>query len=235
MKKIMIALMSVVTLFVGTTTARADKPEFAYSIGADVVSEYIFRGTRCGGLAIQPAAEVSYAGVAFGAWGSVGANDHTFTGLVPELDLYLSYSIAGFSVSATHYYYFGNTHFFGDDTQTEVMLSYTVSDEIPIYLSWYTMIGGGETIGVDDGKFASTYIELGYSHSLPHDLSLSYAIGVNPWTDVYGDGFRVPNLSVRLDHEFALGDACTMTTFIQPVYNITGNSFMCALGCGVSL
>lgn len=232
MKKLLVFSL---LIMLSTVAVRAEKPMLEYSFGTDVVSSYVFRGsTLSTGPSIQPAAEISYAGLAFGTWANAGVFDSGCN----ELDLYLNYSIGGFSVGATHYYYFdgvyndGKASFFGDGTQTEVMLSYTISEELPLSLSWYTMVGGGETIGEDDGTTASTYIELGYSYSLPHDLNLSYVVGVNPWTDEYGTGFRVPNISARLDYEITLNDACSMNAFLQPVYNTVTDDFNCVLGCG---
>ena len=233
-KRYLTTICAAIALF-STSIVCAEDSKFEYSIGTDVVSSYVFRGsTLSTGPSIQPAAEVTYGDFAFGAWGNAGVSDSK----VNELDLYLNYSIAGFSIGATHFYYFdgvyndGKASFFGDGTQTEVMLSYTISEELPLSLSWYTMVGGGETIGENDGTTASTYIELGYSHSLPHDLNLSYVVGVNPWTDEYGTGFRVPNISARLDYEITLNDACSMNAFLQPVYNTITDDFNCVLGCG---
>ncbi len=234
MKKVFIYSLLVV---LSTVAVRAEKPAFEYSFGTDVVSSYVFRGTTLSvGPSIQPAAEISYAGLTFGTWANAGVFDSGAN----ELDLFLNYSIGGFSIGATHFYYFDGVagddkaSFFGDGTQTEVMLSYTISDEIPLSVSWYTMVGGSEKGYLTDldKRAFSSYIELGYSHSLPYNLSLSYTVGMSPWTGCWGEGFTVPNLSTRLDYELALGDVCTMNAFLQPVYNTVTDKFNCVLGCG---
>ncbi len=235
MKKVYLSIFCAALALFSTSTVRAEG--VGYSIGTDVVSSYVFRGTTLGmGPAIQPGAELTYGGFALGAWGSTGIFDSSCN----ELDLYLNYSIGGFSVGATHYYYFDGVagddkaSFFGEGTQTEVMLSYTISDELPLSISWYTMVGGCEKglLADPEKRPFSSYLELGYSHSLTSGLSLSYTAGMSPWTGVWGEGFTVPNLSVRADYELALGDACTMNAFLQPVYNTISDDFMCVLGCG---
>ena len=66
-RMIAIALLSAAMPF----TAKAqDKVEA--SVGADFVSNYIWRGTDCGGVSIQPSMGVSYKGLSLTAWGSVG-------------------------------------------------------------------------------------------------------------------------------------------------------------------
>lgn len=41
------------------------------SVGADLVSGYIWRGQDLGGVSIQPSLGISYKGLSLGAWGSV--------------------------------------------------------------------------------------------------------------------------------------------------------------------
>ena len=231
MKKSFIKIISVMAVLLGTSTVHAEGTEFAYSLGTDVVSSYVFRGTNCSlGPAIQPGVEFEYGSFAFGTWASADVDG---VSAASELDLYLTYSVGGFSVGVTHYYYFGDTEFFGSATQTEAMVSYTFSDDVPLSLSWHTMIGGSEVGIVEaDKRPFSTYIELAYSQSLPCDLGVTYTVGMSPWSGVYGEDFTVPNLSIRLDHELSLGEHCTMGTFLQPVYNTYTSNFACVLGCG---
>ncbi len=237
MKKLLVVVSSLL-MMLSANQVCAEESDFGYSFGADIVSSYVYRGSTCSdGMAIQPGAEVSFKGLAFGVWASSDMDGETTTGVPSEADIYLSYSIGGLSVGVTHFYYFNDTEFFGDLTQTEAMLSYTISDELPLSLSWYTMVGGSDKYieDAEEKRAFSSYVELGYSHSLPHDVSISYAVGVSPWKSVYS-GFTedviVPNVSVRLDYELALGDVCTMGTFLQPTYNTFNSSFSCVLGCG---
>ena len=71
------------------------RAEIETTVGADLVSEYIWRGAKCGDAAIQPTLCVSMAGIDLSFWGSVGVANTLDT---RELDITLSYSIAGASV-----------------------------------------------------------------------------------------------------------------------------------------
>ena len=73
-----------------------------YSIGSDIVSRYVWRGSDyCNSPAIQPAAEISYKNFAFGVWGSYTlANSE-----IQEADLYLSYSFWKIKMICYDYFY----------------------------------------------------------------------------------------------------------------------------------
>lgn len=239
MKKQLIVLL--VVLISATTVANAEKPSFRYSVGAELTSAYLWRGFYYGGLSFQPTAEVSYAGIALGAWASLGASDWNFdsdTYFYPELDVSLSYSIGGFTAMLTHYHFFDSPFFDfangnspegeGNTNQTEAMLSYTISEAIPFTISWNTTLFGsdGYYVNGDATKLKraySTYIELSYDFSLPREISLKTIAGFSPWRGMYtyyeGD-FAFNNLSVRLEREFALGEVGTLSAFAQPVFNL---------------
>lgn len=64
---IAITLLSVAMPF----TAKAQDKVKA-SVGADIVSGYIWRGQDVGGVSLQPNASIAYKGLSLEAWGSVG-------------------------------------------------------------------------------------------------------------------------------------------------------------------
>ena len=59
------------------------------TVSADVVSDYIWRGTNCGNAAFQPTRGISYKGLSLTGWGSVGivnsgdTKEFDLTGLMP--------------------------------------------------------------------------------------------------------------------------------------------------------
>ena len=61
--------------------------EVETTVAADVVSEYVWRGAKCGDAAIQPTLGVSVAGFDLSLWGSVGVANFLDT---KELDITLS-------------------------------------------------------------------------------------------------------------------------------------------------
>ena len=192
------------------------------------------------------------------------AKDNYFN---PELDATLTYSIAGFKVGVTHYHYFDRSWFDmknvpsedlqpdengeaasgGDEgNQLEVFAQYTISEDIPLTISWYTVVAGADGFLNDEMKVKrafSTYIDLSYEFSLPAELSLTASVGITPWRSMYTGyekTFVCNNLSARLEREWQLGEVATFTAFAQPMFNFTrvkdfsyGNNFMWAIGCGI--
>ena len=74
------------------------------SFGADVVSNYVWRGQDLGNAAVQPSLSVTYKGLSLGVWGSYGLVDSDDT---KELDFTASYSSGGFTVAVTDYWFSG--------------------------------------------------------------------------------------------------------------------------------
>ena len=70
------------------------------SIGAEVVSSYVYRGIYQAGASIQPKFSLSYKGLIFEAWGSTGfvKND------LKEVDLVLGYQYKGLKIILTDYF-----------------------------------------------------------------------------------------------------------------------------------
>lgn len=69
------------------------------SVGADLVSRYVWRGQDLGGVSVQPTIELGWNGLSLSAWGSVGFTRED----TEEIDLTLGYERGGFSVSVTDY------------------------------------------------------------------------------------------------------------------------------------
>lgn len=81
--------------------AQEEEAESKFTAGADVYTNYIWRGTKFGtGPAIQPSVKFSTGGLTLGVWGSFDANGYM------EVDPYLSFSFPfGLSLGVTDYYY----------------------------------------------------------------------------------------------------------------------------------
>ena len=97
------------------------KVGFTYGVGADLVSNYIWRGLYVGGMSIQADANVGYGGLFLDMWWNIGACDWTFKGngyntpararvkgFNPEVDMTLGFSRWGLTVMFMHMYYFDN-------------------------------------------------------------------------------------------------------------------------------
>ena len=233
-------------------SSRIQAIDFAYDAGAEVVSAYLWRGQYNGGLSFQPDLAIGFdaehSSLRFGAWGSVGASDWKFvkgkaidadgsdpnTRFIPEVDIYLNANIWGVTVGFTHYYYFGGLPFLNwknpveGGGQTEVTLGYDFNTlcEVPLSLSWNTMVLGADHLEKEDGTLKrafSTYIEAKYDLALPFDMTLSLALGISPWAStLYGnDGFAVNNIAARFEKAWEF-DACELDLFAAGSLNTYG-------------
>jgi len=118
MKKVKVFAIVFIAL-VATTSVKAQE----FSVNADIVSSYVWRGVQYSGASIQPTLQFSTGGFSIGSWGSAG-----FDGFL-EMDLYAKYAFDfGLTVGLTDYYYPG-TDYFDNSTATgahgyEVNLGY---------------------------------------------------------------------------------------------------------------
>ena len=190
------------------------------ALGADFVSGYIWRGQKCGGASVQPSASLSYKGLSFGAWGSVGLTDPEDS---KELDLTLSYITGKLSFGLTDYYISGDDsrYFLYDSGRTihtfEAMVGY---DFGLASISWYTNFAGNDGINKSGDRAYSSYFEANVPFKLA-GVDWTATAGVVPWaTTTYGTtGFAVTNLSLRADKDIRITDTFSIPVFGQLVGN----------------
>jgi hypothetical protein len=119
MKKLRLLFTVVVAFFVITLNqvmAQENEADSAsgskFQVGADVYSNYVWRGTKFGtGPAFQPSVKFVTGGLTLGVWGSFDASGYA------EADPYVSYAFPfGLSLGLTDYYYPGLPVFEVSDT-----------------------------------------------------------------------------------------------------------------------
>ena len=171
------------------------------SVSADVVSRYVWRGQALGDAAVQPSASLSYKGLSLSAWGSYGFFNTEDT---KEFDLTLSYTVGGFNVGVTDYwfsYYGADNKYFeyrAHDT-SHVWEANVGYDFGPLAIQWYTNIAGADGINKSGKRAYSSYVQL----SAPFTLATcdwTATIGAVPYaTSFYSDvnGFAVTNVALR--------------------------------------
>ena len=143
------------------TTKALDKVEA--SVGADIVSGYIWRGQDLGGVRLPPSASIAYKGFSLEAWGSVGIEKTNADGYdAKELDLILGYSTGGFSISITDYWFntgAGYFHYGAHNTAHlyEAQLGY---DFGPVAVNWYTNFAGADGVKENGKRAYSSYISV---------------------------------------------------------------------------
>lgn len=218
MKALLVAMIATMPLM----TNAQDKVET--SVGADVVSSYIWRGQELGGVSVQPSLSVAYKGFSLGAWGSVGLeSDDT-----KEFDLTLGYSIGGFSISATDYWF----NMAGDqaakyfqygahnETNSHVFEAQVGYDFGPVALNWYTNFAGADGVKSNGKRAYSSYVTLAAPFKLG-GLDWTAEVGATPWeTSFYGsNGFAVVSMSIGATKEIKVTDSFSLPLFATATWN----------------
>ena len=199
MKIIKVLTLAAVAMVSFSAANAQDKVEG--SVSADVVSRYVWRGQALGDAAVQPSASLSYKGLSLSAWGSYGFLNTEDT---KEFDLTLSYTVGGFNVGVTDYwfsYYGADNKYFeyrAHDT-SHVWEANVGYDFGPLAIQWYTNIAGADGINKSGKRAYSSYVHL----SAPFTLATcdwTAPIGAVPYaTSFYSDvnGFAVTNVALR--------------------------------------
>jgi hypothetical protein len=199
------------------------------SLGADLVSRYVWRGLDFGqSAAAQPYIELSAGGLTVGTWGSfaisgAGAN---------ELDLYASYSFGPLSVGVTDYYFpsvapavggdvDGGADFFNYGDGGAHVIEPFVSYDGPVSLTLAT-----NAFNDDD---VSTYLEAGYGLAVG-GVDLGLAVGavfaLDSSDGVAGSSYyltnndaAITNVMLSAAKEIPITDQFALPVFGQYVVN----------------
>lgn len=235
-KKIVLMTMAAVPLIAGAQ----DKVEA--TVGADVVSGYVWRGQDLGDAAVQPSASVSYKGFSLGAWGSYGIVNSDDT---KELDFTAAYSAGGFTVGVTDYWFSGaeeqDRYFMYNAHRTAHVFEANVGYDFgKCSVNWYTNFAGSDYR--PDGKRAySSYVEIAAPFKLG-GLQWNAAVGAVPfksgatYLDAAGepvDGFAVTNITLSASRDMKITEKFSLPVFAAVTAN--PNSQKMYLTFGVSL
>lgn len=192
------------------------------TLGADFVSQYIWRGTDCGNISVQPSLGVSYKGFSVSAWGSVGFDSAD----TKEFDLTLGYSLGNFNIGVTDYWFSAG----GDSRGRYLMYKAHSTNHVfeanvgydfgPVALQWYTNFAGNDGAKEDGKRAYSSYFEISAPFSLA-TLDWTASVGIVPWeTDLYGtSGFAITNINLGASKDINLTESLKMPVFA----NVTAN------------
>lgn len=190
------------------------------SIGADLVSGYIWRGQDLGNVSIQPSASVSYKGFTLSGWGSVGIDKND----TKEFDLTLGYSTGGFSVSVTDYWFNNDAPYFhyGARNTAHVFEAQVGYDFGVLAVNWYTNFAGNDGIKNNGKRAYSSYFNISAPFKLG-GLDWSAEIGAVPWeTSFYNNtasGFEISNVSLKATKDIKFTDSFSLPIFAQAIWN----------------
>jgi hypothetical protein len=223
------AFLFAVAILISTTgnvKAQDEESGSPISIGADLVSRYVWRGTDFGASpSIQPYIEASAWNFTLGAWGAYTTN--RFAG--QEMDLYFNYTIMDIvSVGVIDYFFPQETaagyNYFDYKTDGQHILEATATfnglEDLPL-----TATVGVNVLNDSNNSF---YVELGYGFSI-FDLFLGAGNGIYT-TD---NNFNVVSLGItaskeiRVTEKYSLPISASLITNpeAQKVYLVFGISF----------
>ncbi len=219
-------LLGAVLAIVSVSASAQDSKGGSFSVGADLVSSYVWRGvaqegSRGGSPNIQPTVSYTNGAFSIGAWGS-----YAFSGNVKEVDLYATLSLpSAFSFTVTDYNWnngndgsgprYFNYKKDGTGHVFEGTLAYGGSKSFPLSVAWNTIFAGADKKVNGDNAF-STYVELGYPIASNVKAFLGASLFDSP--GIYGNaGFSVINLGLKVSKEIKFSDS-----FSLPVYGIIG-------------
>ena len=173
-------MMALAFILIPALLKAQDKVEA--SVGADLVSGYIWRGQDLGGVSLQPSLSVAYKGFSLGAWGSVGIDGSD----TKEMDLTLGYSTGGFSISVTDYWFNngpGYFHYGAHDT-SHVFEAQAGYDFGVLSVNWYTNFAGNDGVKANGKRAYSSYVSLAAPFRLG-GLDWTAEIGATPWVNSF--------------------------------------------------
>ncbi|MFO7446643.1 MAG: TorF family putative porin [Ignavibacteriaceae bacterium] len=215
-----------------------------FSLGADVVSRYIWRGQELGANSpsVQPSVEFSAGGFATGFWAALPMASPEAN--AEEIDFYLSYGFdlgnaGGLSLGITDYMLpnadgFQLTNFNNyDDTSEdgpgshalELNVGYSGPESFPISLSFNVFFHG-----VEDSPI---YVQLGYTTAVS-DVGIDLFVG-----SAFGDGaayylttetFDIVNLGITASKEIKITDSFSLPVFSSVITNPAAESLYFVFG-----
>lgn len=218
MKKTRLFVLAALLLALVTPFNAQAQDEVEVSVGADVVSSYVWRGQQMSGASIQPCVNVSYKGLYLEGWGSVAITGEDYK----EFDLAVGYTTGGLTFVLTDYwvdYKTGYFHFGAHNT--DHVLNASISYDFgPLALTWDTNLTGADGVNNEGKRAYSSYIQAAVPFNLG-GLEWTAEVGATPWaTDYYlANGFAVCDVSLGVSKEVKITDSYSLPIFAKATWN----------------
>lgn len=192
--------------------AQDEESSSPFSVGGDLVSSYLWRGTKFGtGPAIQPYVELTLGNFTMGGWGSYCFSSNEGA----EADIYLSYGFDfGLSLGLTDYYFPGvgsNYLDFSDSSGAhglEVNLAYEIKG---LSLAANYMFNEAPTAGTSGGDM---YYELGYTFK-----NFGVFLGAGDGWHTEGDKFAICNVGISTSKEIQITEKFSLPVSGSLIWN----------------
>jgi hypothetical protein len=206
----LILLFSVVLSI--SSVAQETKSEL--NVTADLVSNYIWRGSKFGkGPAIQPGIKLNAGGFTLGAWGSYCLSDEE----APEADLYTSYSFGPVSIGLSGYYFPGSDFFKTENHAFEINGALK-QGILSLSANWILNEGAGS-------KGNDLYFEAGIAAG---KVNLTAGAG-NGWYTPSGK-FNLCNLGISTSKEISVTDSFKIPLTGSAILNPATEQFFIVVG-----
>ncbi len=217
--------------------AQEESNKIGASLGAEITSQYIWRGQNLGDVSLQPTLGLDWKGLSLSAFGSVGISNWEDT---KELDFTLAYEYKWFHVGITDYWFNSpNDHYFQYKAhETSHVFEGNVGVDFGfLSFDWYTNFAGNDGV-TDKGKRAySSYFELSAPFRLAH-LDWKATLGVVPYeTSFYAEagGFAVTNVAVQAEKTFSVKDKVEFPVHAAIIANPSTEKLYFVVGAAFSI
>lgn len=222
-------------------TSAQEEPKVKVSLGADLVSNYIWRGSPClskhddGSSQLspnfQPTLSISAYGITIGSWAS-----YDFLGKYHETDFFLSYAAGPVTFTVTDYFWTYDAKFFNYKSEEtahiiEGSVGFAGVESFPLTASFNVMLYGADKKIFTDSTETdpkkqnySTYLELGYPVKLG-ESTVSPFVGMTFTDGYYGDGyglvdgFQVVNVGLTSSKSLVFSEKLSIPVKASLIFN----------------
>ncbi len=189
----------------------------SFDFSANIQSRHVWRGTlTCSAWNVQPTVNLSKGNFLVGAWAA-----NTFDSSYSEFDLYVSYTIGGFTIALLDYFCpdetlaFNRLFDFNQPTTqhtVDATLTYNGPDQFPITIMASTLIWGDD-LDDEGNNYFSTYIEAGYSLKPWVNTQFDLIAGFTTHNGYYAQGANMVNLGLQFEQPLLISDKFTLPIF----------------------
>lgn len=223
MKRLGLLTIAIFLLFPYPAQSQDSIRRHTFDVSLDVYSQHLWRGFANGtSVSFQPSVEYNYYNFTAGAWGA-WCPDGSYT----ELDLYLQYSKASFTL--TLYDYFcpvnpvRNFEFFeiskGKTRHTfDLNLEYADPEKHPFSLLVATMLYGDDLNPETGNNYYSTYIEPAAGFDIGK-VRLKVFAGLTPVKSYYASQAAFVNTGVSVSRAFRITGKFSLPVKASLVHN----------------
>ena len=181
---------------------KEEKAKVEGILQADFVSQYVWRGLKCGGVSVQPSLGIEYKGLSLSAWGSIGFNPTD----TKELDLTLGYANYNFCVGLTDYWFDTDAYFkYKANNTSHVFEAFAGYDFKYVSLTWYTNFAGNDGLNSKGKRAYSSYFEINVPFTLA-TCDWNFTVGCVPYATTFYNAstFAVTNVALSASKDIKI-------------------------------